>query len=472
MDHIYCTCNGSLPPIVDSVSSYLADGYFFSTAYKNSSWDGRVRYVKYAKRTNTTTFPTGFLTRITAVLDKFGHSYQLIDNREFPDVEPCLELYDNKLGTIRLDTGRYSYQSEVLQQALAHGRGIIKMATGLGKSKTAAAIIRSIGGKAIWLTHRLNLAHQTKGVLEESLRCKVGLWCGTDKYIEDVTVGLVQSLVDGSKAIKDHMRSCRVLIGDELHRAEGGTYFDTLAQIPAPYRFGLSATPELDGVGLNLLATTGDVIADIPVSEGIRRGVLVPPRIWVCTIKEPKKITGTYQAVYRQGVVENEHRNDQIVRICSQLAKDKKPTLLLVKQISHGENLNLQLQRIGVASAFVCGKTKNDVRQEYIKQLIDGRLNTLVAVTEIMSEGTDIPQLKAVVNASGTKAGGADNDGGRQLIQILGRGLRASEGKTYFDMIDFFDSTNKFLKKASEDRLETYIAQGYSDYVDDWDNYQ
>lgn len=472
--HVLCKIIGKFPQhIIDSATSYLMPNYFFSPAFKKGHWDGRIRYTKYNKTQDCHTFPTGFLTRVCAALDEKEYNYQLIDNREYPEVEPDYIVYDNKKGQLDIRVGKRDYQADVLEKALLHSRGIIKMATGLGKTLTAAAIMKSIGGNWIFLTHRINLLYQTKAVLEERLRQPIGIFCGDEKDIKPITVAMVQSVANykkrGNEEMFNYIRSLTGLIGDEIHHLESEQWFDVILDIPAPFRYGLSATPELDNSGMNLLALTGDIIADVSVQEGISRGVLVPPRIWLVNITEPSTTSDNYQQIYKELIVNNSFRNRESVRVCKQFKKEKKSVLLLVRQINHGKELVSMLEEEDIKAKFIYGKVSEEQRQEWILGLTEGRIDVIVGQSSVFTEGFDMPSLRALINATG--GGGDDNGDDRAIIQFTGRGLRETEGKLYFDLVDFNDHTHKMLRKATDRRIDTLIKQGYGDFINNWCDY-
>lgn len=465
-DYVWTYIIGHYPEeIIEPITSYAMEGRWFSQKYKKGYWDGRVRYVKYDRSKKLRYFPTGFLTRITKALDEASYKYELEDKREYAYYEPNYQL----AGGIDLSQGKYNYQGGALDVCLSRGCGIVRLPTGGGKTELGAAILNSIGGKGLWLTHRLNLAYQTKERFERRLNRAVGLVGDSQWDLQDITIAMVQSVKPELLDI-----DWDVVIGDEIHHLESKQWFEVFSKIKAPYRFGLSATPHLVNDGLSLLAMTGDVIYDIPVQDLIEREVLVKPNIWFANVNEPKiKKGASYQEAYSLGIVHNAARNDIIKRMCIILAQEHKPTLVLVKRLNHGELLTEILNHANVSTEFIRGSSGASERANAIERLRDGRIMAIVATTEIFGEGADIPALRAVVNATGSKGGGnaAEGDSGRGTIQILGRGLRSMVGKPEFDYFDFADKQHRFLADASYDRVNTLESEGYTDFIKPWHEY-
>lgn len=480
VDNIWTYFDGAFPRgILDPVTSYLKDGRWFVKAFKAGHWDGRVRFIEYDRKRQLYRVPTGFLIRCLEALDQHGYPYTLYDDRELEPAEPVYTLSGSNGSVVDLRHGKWSYQSFVLDQALKHTRGILKLATGGGKTEIGAAIIASVGPPAVWLTHRQNLMYQTHRRLTERLGCRIGLVGDGICDLEPISVVMVQTLAmsdkPGYERLRDFLREPRLIIGDEVHHLESDQWFDNFSKINAGWRFGLTATPSLEGPGLALLAQTGSIIVDINAFDLIERGVLVPPRIWFYKINS-KKIpkSRNYQQVYKEGIVENTDRNEAIAEIANVFKLERKPALTLCKRIGHGELLTDLLNYRKIKTEFVRGSVKQEDREKILRRLKLGQIDHVVAIAETMAEGADYPFLRALINATGSRGGGAvgDEEVGRTTIQILGRIIRGSSGKTYADYVDFVDTCHKSILEASLSRIGTLESQGYAPFINYWQHYK
>jgi superfamily II DNA or RNA helicase len=271
-----------------------------------------------------------------------------------------------------------------------------------------------------------------------------------------------------------HLQKCKVVIGDELHHLESQSWYNVFSKIPAPWRYGLSATPNIEGPGLQLLAMTGDIIVNILPRTLMEVGILATPRIWFATVEHPiLPKEWEYQKVYKIGIVENEQRNKLISQIAWTFKQERRPFLVVIRHLRHGEILERIMRESGSAVEFVCGASTSYERSDAIRKISVGKLDGIIA-TNIFDEGMDIPDLRVVINASGGRGGGDAEKGasGRQTIQILGRGVRAKSDKHQFDYVDFMDFTHKYLAQASNDRLGTLRSEGYDDLIDEWYEYE
>lgn len=485
-ENVWTYCH-DLPPTgfalakIKEVSSYQVDGYWFSNLYKTGKWDGREHFIKFDRKKKLYRFPTGLLNRICQALDSIEYSYQVEDNRAFETAEPNYTLLDDRgQPNVLLNSGKWSYQGDALEACLAKGRGVLVFPTGGGKTELAAALFSSIGKRGAFLTHRKNLAYQTQERLSRRLGVPVGIAGDGVLDLQEITVVMVQTAAtcspENRPELYKFLLSCEVLIGDEIHHAESAeTWWQQIVQIPAQWRFGLSATPSFEGPGLALLGLMGDVVYKIGLLELIERQVLVIPRIWFLGITEPKldKKMKWVQA-YKNGVVYSKERNEKLTQVARTFQYESKSCITLVKRIGHGDLLQDQFHRAGVRTDFIRGEIPQSKRDDIFGRLKDGSLHNVVAMDSIVGEGTDLPWLRALINATGSRGGGDKAAGGtgRSTLQFLGRVIRSYPGKEYADYCDVADFTHPNLKSASKDRASTLMSEGYGSFIRFWSEYR
>ncbi len=148
--------------------------------------------------------------------------------------------------------------------------------------------------------------------------------------------------------------------------------------------------------------------------------------------------------------------------------------MCLVARVGHGRTFTEYLSRSGVAAEFVEGKVPQEEREDIFERLRTGQLDCVVAMASCVGEGTDLPWLSCVVNATGLRGGGSRTDGdlGRDIVQFLGRGLRSYPGKKLVDYVDFSDTTNRYLTKASAQRAKVLEGLGYAEHIKYWSDYE
>lgn len=477
-DNFWTYVEGCQPSFFDPVLAYRPDGYYFRPSYKKGHWDGKIRFISYDYSAKKYRFPTGMLDRVISFLESRSWRYTFEDNRTFEYVEPNFELYDSKLGTII----QRDYGQEAIEAALTYSRGILKIATGGGKTVIGSGIVRSIGRRTVWYVHRKTLLHQTRAVLSERLRQPIGIVGDSECELADVTVTMVQTAVNAIENRRNSdflnwLNGVEVMIIDECHHLESDQQKTVASFTRANWRIGLSATPNLEGPGLILMALCGPILIDIPAWKLIEGGYLVQPYIWFVRMS-PVELgeTDDWREAYRKCVTENRERAKKVAEVCQVFRYEKRSCLVLVDQKKHGRLILEELSKKGIRSAWITAEVEESQRQGYFNDLKEHRLDCVVAITETMGEGVDIPHLDAVVNATGQRGGGSVKDGesGRRTLQILGRVLRLHPGKHRADYVDFIDIGigNRGPLDAARSRIETLESEGYAQYIRYWEDYR
>jgi superfamily II DNA or RNA helicase len=213
----------------------------------------------------------------------------------------------------------------------------------------------------------------------------------------------------------------------------------------ARYRYGISATPWRDmDDDLLIDACFGKILSDISASTLIEKKILVQPKIYFVHTKT--KVGGTYADVYRKIIVENVYRNTVIKNLAEQMMNDGRQTLILVRQIAHGEIL----QDMIPGSIFLHGSIASKKRQSTINKMKEGKHRCVIA-SSIFDEGVDVRPLSALILAGAGKSQ-------TRALQRIGRVIRAYEGKKDAIVIDFFDDS-KYLRKHSQARRKIYRTE-------------
>jgi superfamily II DNA or RNA helicase len=198
---------------------------------------------------------------------------------------------------------------------------------------------------------------------------------------------------------------------------------------------------------MKLLATTGDVIYDLSNAYLIEQGYSAKPTVYIKTIESRKRTDWDteYQDAYNQLVVESDKRN---AFIASYAKLNFGSTLILVNRLDHGK----RLQEMIAGSIFVHGNDTTEYRQSVIADM-RSKAGIYIA-SPIFDEGIDVPGVDTVILAAGGKSH-------IKLLQRIGRGMRRKEGTNTLKILDFIDDTNKFLLDHSNERIDTYVKEGF-----------
>ena len=472
----YVFINGPVDPLLEEGIDFatkfdLPTKYFMQQKVREkleegSTTFGRVPNLKdvgtihlYNKRYKC--FPIGLLDKIKKICNEYSEYYNkhltinIKDHRNQKVMNQVMcnfkeELYERL--TLR------PYQESAVSKFISKQNGIIQIATGGGKTHTAGELIRELDAKTLWIIDRKELLNQTREALQKQLSIEIGIISGKDIDIKDITIATVQSLHAklSDPIIQDYLYSVNFVIIDEFHKSAAETYQKVFAKLPnTKYKLGLTATPKRDdGKDPILFSILGGVIYKKTSQELIEEGYLVKPEIIFYHIDPPapklenidKKLT--YPEEYNEYITSHPWRNLQIMQFVAD-NKDKK-IIILTKSIKHGKYLKDTIPS-DIWVEHIHGKTTN--RKEIYEKFTKGVYKCLVMTLSIGAEGLDIPDLDMIIEAAAPKGEG-------KSIQVLGRVLRPSAGKTKGIYIDFMDQ-GPYTRSHAEARIKAFKSEGH-----------
>lgn len=405
---------------------WLSDFLSFKDArahFRHGGGDGTVRMFNLA----TQKFHTGLMANVRKGAERDGIEIQLGDRRQRPcEPDPAADL-----GWLR------DYQLAAVEAVKKRTRGIVKAATGAGKTEVAVGLTRAIPCRWLFLVHRSTLVEQTaeRYARRTGLQAGVigeGRWEVADRFTVATFQTLARALAKGDARAKHLLEQAQGIIVDECHVLPADSFLRVaMTARNAYWRVGLSGTPldRDDRRSLLAIAALGRIIYEIESDVLIKAGVLARPTIRLMPVAQQID-KPTWQGVYGEGVVRSAKRNRAVVAC---VLRAEKPCLVFVKEIKHGQLLVKALEKAGVRSSFVWGSHETSQRQSAVKQLVRGDLDALVC-SVVFQEGLDVPELRSVVIASGGKSVIA-------ALQRIGRGMRRDDktGKTTFEVFDIHD---------------------------------
>jgi superfamily II DNA or RNA helicase len=437
-------------------TGYMKAGAEDTEAFKAGVWDGR--RTLFRKRHNRTEgkFPTGiYRSTIEGLRSIPGFRVRVVDERVYP-------YHPTKINKDLLTFVPRWFQEEGANIGLQQRRGVFRSPTASGKTKQAVSIIATLDLPTLWITHEGALGRTSARALKEGIRSnpEIGFYSGEDKVVRKFTVGLVQSLHKHRRDLYEKwLRHIKVIVLDEVHHGASRTWYDLAMSIPAPFRFGLSATPyeRSDQATLELEAITGPLLYSKTPEEV--REYLSRPNVEM--IHLPKMLMQNYSwpGYYHEGIVQNELRNRVIIDRAMRSVQENQPGIIFVASRDHGALLERLLgEHIGVKGLheYIHGDTPQYVRDLAYGRLRRRELRILIATDGVAGEGQDVPSVRRVIIGGGYKAAII-------VKQRVGRGMRIeeeSEGEDGWggivDIHDFYDNCNFRLLEHSEIRLGHY----------------
>jgi len=476
LDNVNCRLKGNLPEGVvkklDKAMSYDHPGYNFmsggrggyGTGGKLGGWDGRVRLLQKSGK-----FPIGLLSLAKDILDESNLEYLIVDNR------PKLR-YGKSISLLNKDFEARDYQKKAIKTAWDKGSGIIKVATGGGKSFIISSIVAKYNIPTVVYVIGIELLYQMKKTIESAYGIECGIVgggkCDTSKQVTIMTIWSAASAFNKKVKITDNdttsdakkhinalnkaevrrkVQEAQLFIFDECQYAASETLqFLHRASISAKHRFLFSGTPWRDtGDDILIEAVSGPKIVDVNATFLIKKDYLVRPDIYFLDVPVMRGVGKTYHDVYKNYIVENDDRNDLIVKAAKKLVKEGRKVLILVVRVGHGDVLMDKLSD-DLRVKFLDGAKSSKVRMQTIEDMKNGDLDILIA-SKIFDQGVDIPELDALILAGSGKSSG-------RALQRIGRVIRRSTGKSRAVVVEFFDNC-KYLREHSEARIKVYNSE-------------
>jgi len=452
---------------VNKLLSFKPAGIEYSPAYKNTGWDG-VTYVMNKKKE----FPIGVINTVLDFYKENQKAIELVDQRPAYKASKPLDISKKLKEMNRVPR---DYQEEVANLVLNERRGIVRGATGCGKSIIAALITAKLNKPTNIYVIGLDLLKQFydlfSQIFDEPIGlvgggvCKieriniVSLWTvaralelsDKDLFVLDEKVDKEDFDVSNKQKIIKMLDESKVSILDECHICGCSTAQSLYKNIDPESIYGLSGTPwRDDGGDLLITGILGEKIIDINADRLIKAGVLVPPIIKFVKVPSIYLTGTTYQQIYKEYIVESEIRNKLIVENTKKLVEKGYPTLTLFKNIRHGEILLEMMQNDGIKVEMLNGKDSMD-RRSRVKEMLDkGEIDVLLAST-ILDIGFDAPVLSGLVLCGGGKSS-------IRALQRIGRVIRSFPGKKRACIVDFYDQV-KYLKSHSRERMQIYKSE-------------
>lgn len=429
---------------LDREFSYYVAGYERTTEYKEGYWDGRETLL-YLSRKGDYFIPIGLLARLKKVLDSLGEDYEVVD------YAPRVMIGDLDLDW-QSDIELRDYQAEAIQELIKRKGGLISLPTGAGKTVVAIGSMVGFSTSTLIVVHKKELLYQWFDNIKKHLGYEPGMVGDGKKEFKEITVAMMQTLGSLIKSKKITSLNFNMIIFDECHRCPAATCFTIAMRSNARIRVGLSATPRrADGADLKIWASVGEICKSVTPVELVDKGYLAKPNFMFLKPKLSMFHTKTkWHEVYVESIVANEDRNGMIVREAERLIKNGDKVYIHVERIDHGEIIESML----AGCEFVCGKDKMDKRKDILDRFQYGNLQCIVST--LLSEGSDVPEMSAIIMAGGLKSVVG-------TIQKIGRALRVTETKKEATIIDFQDR-GKYISNHWMERYNAYYEY-YGKYV-------
>jgi superfamily II DNA or RNA helicase len=370
-------------------------------------------------------------------------------------IEDSARGYSELTGGARVHRDPRPYQSEALAAWRAHrGRGVVVLPTGAGKSHLALLAIEDKRRSTIVIAPTLDLVRQWFDLLGATFGGRVGLVGGGEYDVQPLTV----TTYDSAFLHMEHLGSrFGLVVFDECHHLPSTGYALAGRACLAPFRLGLTATPErTDGREAELTSLVGPVVyrKDIVELSGSYLAEYETVRISIDLSPDERAEHDAERAIYRAFVrsrgIRMSHGTGwaEFIMHASQSAQGRRALTAYRRQrelafapcakLEYLEHL-LHVHRHDRAILFtqdnstayaiarrflvpvITHQTRVRERSAILAGLAEGTYRA-VATSKVLNEGVDVPDANVAVILSGSGSV-------REHVQRLGRILRKKGDK-------------------------------------------
>lgn len=321
-------------------------------------------------------------------------------------------------------------------------RGLVVMATGLGKTWLAAFDSQAFG-RVLFVAHREEILSQAMSSFRRIRpEARFGRYDGGQKDgSADILFASIQTI-----GRADHLRrfapdAFDYIVVDEFHHASAASYLGLLAHFAPAFLLGLTATPDRSD-GADLLSLCDDnLVHHCNLFEGIEAGLLAPFRYlgvpddvdydqipWRSSQFDPVALEAALATEARAANALEQfrlHREGPAIGFCC--------------SVRHAEFMATWFRDAGLRAVAVHSGPGSAPRSTSLEQLGRGEIDILFAV-DMFNEGVDVPNIGTVMMLRPTESAII-------WLQQLGRGLRRVEGKL-LRVIDYIGNHRSFLTRV------------------------
>ena len=332
------------------------------------------------------------------------------------------------------------YQCDICSQVSdafdKHRSVMVQMPTGTGKTMVLAELVKRLmmkdeGIRILIVAHRRELIEQIKATVK-----RMGLNADNQLSVINNQTIIVESIQTISRRIDalDFIPSLVVI--DEAHHALAKTYKMMWDAWPDARFLGLTATPcRLNGKGFtdlfDILVQSWDIPTFIKAKwlstyDFVSIKADSRTQQLISSLKK-RGADGDYQVKEMDAVLNKRPSIERLYNCLMEFARNRKGFVYAIN-IDHARSIAEYYQSQGVNAVAIDSHTPVKERERIISSFRSGGLQVLVNV-DIFSEGFDCPDVEFIQLARPTLSLA-------KYLQMVGRGLRPSKGKTNCMIID------------------------------------
>lgn len=342
---------------------------------------------------------------------------------------------------------------------------LVAVATGGGKTTMMAQLLVETVEpdlrRALVIAHTKEIVEQIYHRIENQYAGRLGEWFGGVKMFPGIGMVMGQHDVPQARivvATRQSLHNSRlsqvirygafdaVVIDEAHHAVADNTYGKIIEHVRRVNKnvklVGFTATPKrADKKALKTMFD--DIVYQWLIPDGIQSSYLAPvTRLKVKTkvdLSGIRNVGGDFNQKKMVGILNVSNWIDLTLEAYSKyIASANRHCLAYLPSVAMSKAFSQRLSDSGIASAHVDGKTPKDEREQILRDYINGTLS-VVSNMAVLTEGFDAPATDAILLARPTRSQ-------TLFTQIVGRGLRPSDGKQDCLLVDMTVVDTKALE--------------------------
>ncbi len=334
----------------------------------------------------------------------------------------------------------YPYQQELLKEAESglespEARLMLQLPTGGGKTIIAGELLArrlkaNPNSAAVWLTHRRELADQTRKMLREAgVTAESRLpWPIDAPRVDNGVAILTAQTVDSREPTWTKYGDNDLLVVDEAHHAAARSWKKPIEWWPGPV-LGMTATPWRLSVKEGFDHLFKNLILGPQVHQLQDENYLCLAQVRTSDeegtfLGDNIEDTGDYsQLGIRDANIDRPVWTQGVFHFWHNHAANRQ-TIIYAVSIEHADNLEKVFVEAGISAKVIHAKTLKGERARIFEAFRKGTHRVLINVA-IFTEGFDLPDASCVVIARPTLSLSL-------YLQMVGRGLRLKPDRSEF----------------------------------------
>lgn len=357
------------------------------------------------------------------------------------------------------------YQIEAIQTIkdgfTKHFRQYVEMPTGSGKTVTFLTYAKENHKKILIIVPS---THLLKQVYESSLlfyhHSEISMkGDGHYEEVRKIHICVIHS-IRGDYLEYLAEENFDLIIIDEAHHSQSLSYKRFIKRKSELYHekkmliLGVTATPDrLDG--LLLKDIIGACTYSIKILDLITQGFLCDVEGFGLKtdidLNDVDSRNGDFNSNHLYKKLGTQKRNKVILDICKKEMIDRK-TIIFCINIQHSKQICKLLNENGLYSKHIDGTMSNSVKHSILSEFRKGSFSFLCNC-QLLTEGFDEPSIDGVILARPTRSKSL-------FMQMIGRGLRISNGKKNCKIIDIVDNHKNTIG------MNNLIYDGFSEQIE------